>query len=233
MTRRFSTWTPFVLIPLLGLLASEPLDGQFRVSGGYDLTTFFGSGAEGASSRASLGLGGSAALLSVGPVILVAEAYYRQKGARNVAEFNQQVFEEGAAEIGLDYLEIPVLLRVNLPTIGDRFVPYVNGGPAFAWKIDCGIRFQAETGAAEQDCDDLQGENFEETLRSYEQGVALGGGVDIAVFGGIGAINVDARMTRGLSRINETAQGGAEVRNRAFSVMLGYSFGIPGGLMVP
>lgn len=233
MTRRTPLWSALSLLPLLALFAAEPLDGQFRVSGGYDLTTFFGSGAEGASSRGSLGLGASAALASVGPVILVAEAYYRQKGARSVAEFNQQVFEEGAAEIGLDYVEIPVLLRVNLPTVGERFVPYVNGGPAFAWKIDCGIRFQGETGTAEQDCDDLQEGNFEETLRSYEQGLVLGGGVDIAVLGGIGAINIDARMTRGLSRINETAQGGAEVRNRAFSVMLGYSFGIPGGLTVP
>lgn len=221
------------LVALLAVLyPSRPLEGQFRFSGGYDLTTFLGSGAEGASNRSSLGVGGSAVLLTAGPVILIAEGYYRQKGARSVAEFNQQVFEEGAAEIGLDYIEIPVLARVNLPTVRQRFVPYLNAGPAFGWKIDCGVRFQEATGAAEQSCDDLEGENLEETLRSYEQGLVVGGGLDIAVLGGVGAVNIDARMTRGLSRINETAEGG-EVRNRAFSLMLGYSFGIPGGLRVP
>lgn len=218
---------------LLALVAAPPAEAQFRVSGGYDLTSFFGAGQEGASTRASLGFGGSAALLSLGPLIVMGEAYYRQKGARNVTEFNERVLEEGSAEIGLDYIEIPVLLRVNLPTMGGRFVPYLNGGPAFGWNVNCGIRFQGETGTAEQDCGDLEGENLGETLRSYEQGFAVGGGVDIALFGGIGALNVDARLTQGLSRINERGDGVAEVRNRAFSVMLGYSFGIPGGLGIP
>lgn len=217
----------------LVLATVAPADAQARLSGAYDLTSFFGAGSEGGTTRSSLGFGGSAALFSVGPVILMAEGYYRQKGARSVEEFNQEVFEGGSAEIGLDYIEIPVLLRLNLPTIGGRFVPYLNGGPAFGWRINCGIRFEGTTGAAEEDCDDLAEANLDETLRSYEQGLALGGGVDIAVLGGMGAINIDARLTRGLSRINEDADGNAEVKNQAFSVMLGYSFGIPGGLGVP
>lgn len=224
---------PVLVALLLTLFLASAAQAQARLSGAYDLTSFFGAGQDGATTRSSLGFGGSAALFSLGPLILMGEAYYRQKGARNVEEFNQRVFEEGSAEIGLDYIEIPLLLRINLPTLGGRFVPYLNGGPAFGWKIDCGIRFQQTAGAAEQDCDDLQGENFEETLRSYEQGLAVGGGVDIAILGGMGAINIDARLTQGLSRINERADGSAEVRNRAFSVMLGYSFGIPGGLGVP
>lgn len=197
------------------------------------MTSFFGDGVRNTDNRSSLGFGGAAALLTIGPVIFLAEGYYRQKGAERVSEFNEQVFEEGAAEIGLDYIEIPLLARVNLPTVAGRFVPYVNAGPAFGWRIDCGIRFQESAGAAESDCEDLMGENFEETLRSYEQGLVLGGGVDIAVLRGLGAINVDARLTQGLSRISESANGTGEVKNRAFSVMLGYSFGIPGGLGVP
>lgn len=215
------------------LLAASPADAQLRLAGGYDVTSFFGEGTEGQSSRASLGLGASAALFSLGPLIFVGEAYYRQKGAKSVEEFNQRVFEEGSAEIGIDYVEIPVLVRVNLPTLGGRFVPYLNAGPAFAWRIDCGIRFEQASGEAEQSCEDLQGENLEETLRSYEQGITFGGGIDLALLGGMGAINLDARVTQGLSRINETADGGADVKNRAFSVMLGYSFGVPGGLTVP
>lgn len=208
-------------------------EAQVRFSGGYDLTSFFGGGAGDSGSRSSLGLGASAGLFAAGPVIFIAEGWYRQKGATSVEEFNEQVFEEGAADIGLDYVEIPILVRVNLPTIGDRFVPYVNAGPAFGWQIDCGIRFTRETGTAEQSCEDLEGENLEETLRDFEQGLALGGGVDVVILGGAGAINIDARLTRGLSRITQSEAEGAEVRNQAFSVMLGYSFGVPGGLGVP
>ena len=56
----------------------------------------------------------------------------------------------------------------------------------------------------------------------------LAGGFDFAV-GSVGAINIDARLTRGLSRLAQGSDG-PDIRNQAFSVMLGYSFGLPGSL---
>ena len=227
------TWGRALLIASLSTLpASGAVDAQVALKGGYDLTNFFGDGVQ-SDNRGELGFGGSFGLFSIGPVIISAEAYYRQKGAKNVEEFNEQVFTEGTAEFGIDYVEVPVLLRLNLPTLGSRIVPYLNAGPAFAWRVDCGITFTAASQSAEEQCEDLMGENLDETIRDYEQGIVLGGGLDFAVFGGMGAINLDARVTQGLSRINENPDGTMEVKNRVFSVMLGYSFGIPGGLQVP
>jgi hypothetical protein len=228
-----SRTTRSLAVLLLGLLTASPAAAQFGIRGGMDLTRFIGAGARGTDSRSQLGFGGTFGLFSFGPFTLMAEGYYRQKGAKNVQEFNDQVLQGGSAEIGLDYVEVPVLLRLNLPTLAHRFVPYLNAGPAFAWRIDCSIRFDAASGTAEQACADLQSANLEETLKDYEQGFVAGGGIDVAVLGGAGAINLDARMTEGLSRINESAAGGAEIRTRVFSLMLGYSFGIPGGLGVP
>lgn len=50
----------------------------------------------------------------------------------------------------------------------------------------------------------------------------------IVVIPGHGALNLDVRYTRGLTRITEEPDGGdaPDVTNQAFTVMLGYSFGL-------
>ncbi len=212
------------------IVLAQPASAQvgFKLAGGVDLTRLFGGGVGDTQQREGLGFGGSLSLLSMGPATLVAEGYYRQKGAKGVQELGDQLIEGGSAEIGLDYVEVPLLLRLNLPTLGTRVLPYVQGGPAFAWRIACSIKLDATSSTTKQDCADLTGGNLSETLRDYEQGLVLGGGIDVAV-GSVGALNVDARLTQGLSRINEMSSGGA-VKNRVFSVMLGYSFGLPAPL---
>ncbi len=222
----------FALAALLAGVAAIPAQSQLALRGGYDLTNFFGDGIQ-ADNRQELGFGGSFGIVSFGPVVLMAEAYYRQKGADNVQAFDDQLMTLGAVEFGIDYVEVPVLLRLNLPDLGGRVVPYLSGGPTFAWRVDCGVTIHSVSQTIEESCDDLMGQNLEETLRDYEQGFVLGGGLDFVVGGGTGAINLDARMTQGLSRINENADGTIGVKNRVFSMMLGYSFGIPGGLDVP
>ncbi|MDH3222254.1 MAG: outer membrane beta-barrel protein, partial [Gemmatimonadota bacterium] len=131
-------------------------------------------------------------------------------------------------EFGLDYIEVPVLLRWNLPIFAGRLRPYLNGGPAFGWRVNCGVTIAVTAGPAgdptETDCQDLTQENLTETLKDYELGMVVGGGLDVGVLGGMGAITLDFRLTRGLSRISE-GQTGPEVRNQAFSAVLGYTFG--------
>lgn len=206
----------------LAILASgSSASAQFRLNGGMNLSSFLGNDVAESADKRGLDLGGSFGLLRVGPVQLRAEGYYRQKGARSAQYVQDAALQGGIAEIGIDYVEVPVLLRVDLP-LGGRLFPYLEAGPAFAWRIDCSISFDAGTGTSEPSCDDLDGDNLEETLKEYEQGLVVGGGIDIPVLGA-GAINIDARYTRGLSRLTEHN----EIHNRAFAVMLGYSFGLP------
>lgn len=219
-----------LLAVLLTLSSAAPAAAQFRIRGGLDLANLFGDGVEDTDNRAELGFGAAFSIVHIGAVSISPEVWYRQKGARSIAEFNQQVIEEGSAEIGLDYIEIPVLLRIDLPAFGGgKIIPYVNGGPAFGWRFDCSIAVEADSGSTTRMCDDLSGDNLEQTLKDYEVGAAFGGGLDFAVLGGLGALNLDARVTQGLSRINDTGDGSPDVKNRVISVMLGYSFGLPGG----
>lgn len=131
---------------------------------------------------------------------------------------------DGDLEIGLDYVEIPLLARVDLGGPASTVVPYLVGGPAFGWQLNCGVSVSGSTGTSRPDCDDLT-ESFGSTVRDYEMGFVVGGGLAVGVLG-IGAVTLDARFTRGLSKI-----GGGEdalnIRNQSFSLMLGYSFGLP------
>ncbi len=226
------------VVILLGLLAlavaPAPTAAQFRFSGGVNLTDFFGGDVGETEQSTGLNMGASFPVMRFGPVQIVAEGYYRQKGATQSIQDLQAAALAGdltnaltTFEIGLDYIEIPILARIDLPVLGGRILPYLAGGPALAWKIDCGVKADALTASSDVSCDDFSSENLGETLRDYERGLVVGGGIDLAV-GSMGAVNIDARLTRGLSRLSE-GQDGPDVKNQAFSVMLGYSLGLPGG----
>jgi hypothetical protein len=53
--------------------------------------------------------------------------------------------------------------------------------------------------------------------------MAVGGGLDLVVLRGLGAISLEGRYIRGLSRLSENG----EVKNQGYALTLGYSFGLP------
>lgn len=229
-----------ILVPALlslALLLPDAGFAQIGIRGGINLTDFVGDDAGDTDSKAGLNLGASFRILNFGPVAIVPEVYYAQKGAKR-SFFTDPIGPEslndqttGEATFDLPYIEVPVLLRVALPQLQDgRFQPYLNAGPVFAWNLDCTVEFEQQGLATDgEDCDSLQSEAaFEETVRDYETGFTIGGGTDIVVIPGHGGLNLDVRYTRGLTRITEDPDGGdaPDVTNQAFTVMLGYSFGL-------
>ncbi len=212
----------------LVVVRPAPLAAQrgLTLRGGINLSRFVGGNAD-TDSKRGLNLGGALRVAGVGPVAIWMEGYYRQKGARGLAYTDPQN-PPANLEVGIDYVEVPVLLRLDLPALGSRVRPYLQGGPAFGWKIDCSVSISAQSGGQPTpDCDALLGGNAEETLRDYEQGLVIGGGLDLDVLGGFGSLNLDARLTRGLSRLSDGSDG---VKNQSFTLMLGYALGT-GGLM--
>lgn len=213
-----------LLVALL-VLAPGAAEAQFGVKGGINLVDFFGDDVEEAESRPRLAGGASFDIFSLGPITLSPEIYYAQKGAE---EFQSRLVQGEPAEVSLSYVEVPVLVRISVPIGGARFQPYIAGGPLFGWKLDCSV--SEDAAGIEESCDELVGgrEQLENTLRDYEQGLMVGAGFAIPVFQGIGAVTVDARYARGLTRLAEGDEGPA-IKNRALSVLLGYRFGFGGG----
>lgn len=214
-----------LLLFLVPLLAPSPAEAQFSVKGGMNLVDVFGTDVEASDPRPRLTGGLGFDMIGIGPLTLAPEIYYAQKGAD---DFQARLTAGDAAEISLAYVEVPVLVRLAIPLGGARFQPYLAGGPVFGWQLDCQIT-ATETGT-EEACDQLLGgqDRLEETLREFEQGLMFGAGFAFEVIRGIGAVTLDARYARGLTRLSDT-DAGPEIRNRALSVLLGYRFGLGGG----
>jgi opacity protein-like surface antigen len=105
----------------------------------------------------------------------------------------------------LNYLEIPVLLRLGLP---GGFSPFIVAGPAI------GLRLSAKA--------DPGNEDVKDDFKSTDVGIAVGGGIEVS------SLSLEARFTQSLSDI-VTSQGHSElvtgaVKNRVISFLLGIRF---------
>jgi hypothetical protein len=209
---RVVLWTTMCMA-LLGM----PAAAQFGLRGGVNLTKFVGHDATNTESARGLNFGGTIPLIHIGPVSLVPEVYYSEKGAKQFDPLNAATFDYGLA-----YIEVPVLVKVSFPIKG-WLRGYVDGGPTYAWNVDCSVTTDAAGAATiKNECG--------ETFRSYstamekaDRGVAGGGGLDFAV-PGFGGLNLDARVVRGLSRLREGTTG-TDIKNQAFTLMLGWYVG--------
>lgn len=199
------------------------------IKGGLNLASFIGGDAGDSESSVGLNAGGSFKLLNIGPVSIGPEVYYAQKKSesQNVQLPGGQTVAT-SSKFNLAYVEVPLLLTVRLPRFGnDRFQPHVDGGPVFGWNLDCDIDLADQEASPEDTCASLLGGDTQSTLEDYEQGVTIGGGLDFIVLPGRGALSLDLRTTFGLSDVIERESGeDLEIRNRTFTAMLGYSFGL-------
>lgn len=197
------------------------------LKGGFNLTDFVGADAADDESAVGLNAGGSFQILNIGPVSLGPEIYYAQKGSKpRRVELDGEQTAPVPSKFSLPYVEAPVLLTVRLPRFGgDRLQPFVLGGPTFAWNLDCDLHFTDEAAEPEETCESLLGGDIESTLEDNERGVTLGGGMNVIVIPDHGALTLDLRTTQGLDDVIRRESGeDLEIRNRAFTAMLGYSF---------
>jgi hypothetical protein len=134
------------------------------------------------------------------------EIQFVQKGNREVDNQGGGVF---ALRIRLNYVEIPLLVRVSGPVLGGRITPFLLGGPEVAFKAGCRLKTFGLTGTFT--CADLP------KAKSYDYGVIGGAGVDVGV--GRAHFALSARYDHGLLDVFE----GNDPQNRAISVVLGVS----------
>jgi hypothetical protein len=127
----------------------------------------------------------------------------------------------------LDYLELPVLLRAELPRVG-RAMPFLYAGPAASLRVRCAFTGEA-AGEADyrQDCGEanaLTGGNL--TFKRFDLGAMVGGGLAFSLGGR--ALGVGARFSQGLTAIDDRValpNGTArERKNRVLSLVTSYEF---------
>ena len=137
-------------------------------------------------------------------VSVQAEGLYSEKGVK-VEGFGLA----DSLDVGLRYLEIPVLARADVGAPGSPARVFVVGGGAPAFKLSA--RAKAVSGGEEEtrDVDDA----------IYSMDFGLVGGVGVA----FGRALIEARYTHGLRHINTDDNGDEDrIKNRVFSVIVGF-----------
>jgi hypothetical protein len=136
------------------------------------------------------------------------EALFVQKGAKE---------EETGETLSLkvSYVEVPVLLKLRFPGSG-TVVPHVYAGPYVAFKAGCNLKGTAGSITISGKCEDE-----DVHIKSTDFGATFGGGVDV------GRAIIDVRYDLGFSKIGDDTSGDNDIKNRAFYLLVGWTFRAP------
>jgi hypothetical protein len=177
---------------------------------GYSRSDLAGGDAERVRSRQGALTGVYMQVPLAGPLSIRPEILFALKGGRV-----QTAVEGGGSielDIGLAYLELPVLLRAG-PRRG-RFRPVVFGGPAPALQIGCDVQIADPSTPASATCDETELPAF----RGFDVGIVAGAGFEVRW--PQSALALEGRYTTGLrSVLNDV-----DVRNRQFGIVLSLTF---------
>lgn len=148
----------------------------------------------------------------VGPLAIRPELNFTLKGGRAVA-----VLQGGGTaplDIELAYIQAPVMLKLSIRPGRGRIHPVLIGGPAPALRIGCDLELALPDQPVRADCDDT-----DLRFRRVDLSLVVGGGVEIDW--SQTALALEARYDAGVVSILGSA---ADVRNRAFAVLLALNF---------
>jgi hypothetical protein len=193
---------PVVAILLLVLAAARPatthaLGLDLGIKGGASISKIQSDLLD-VSNRTGFVGGGSLGIALVPGFVVQPEVLFVRKGAKLPADL-------GSGTIDVDYLEIPLLLRLSLLPVHGPVDLRVLGGPVASFRSS-GTPSLAETRA------DLK------KIKDADYGVAVGGALAFQP-GGL-RIVAEGRYTFGLAKVLDLASGD-EGKNRAIYVMLG------------
>ena len=106
-------------------------------------------------------------------------------------------------EIRIDYLQIPVLLRLNAGSSSPN-------GPALYGILGPGFEFKL--------ADEIQAFTLDDSFEGTDVSLLFGGGLEVA------RLIVERRYERGLRRINKTFSSVSEIKKQSFTILFGVRF---------
>jgi Outer membrane protein beta-barrel domain len=110
---------------------------------------------------------------------------------------------QGGRDIRIDYLQVPVLLRLNAGSRSPNgFAVYGIAGPAIELKV----------------ADEIEGLTLDDGFEGADVSLVFGGGFEVA------RIIVEGRYEKGLRRINKTFSNLDDIKKQAFTILFGIRF---------
>jgi len=189
------TWTIFLIgavVALLALPQSASAGVRFGLKGGANIANVNGNWDETLGDwKSSVGFcGGIFIELNFGKVLTIQpEVLYTMKGA-----------DTGDGKLKFDYIEIPVLLKLRIPT--GSIHPFIFAGPAFGFSLKALIN-----GVEISD------------MPAADYSAVIGGGLQLGR-----SIHIDARYTMGLQKLAIPDIDTIDLKNGVLSATLGLTF---------
>jgi hypothetical protein len=188
-------WTILVVGAFAGLLVlpqTASAGVRFGLKGGANIANVNGNWDETLGDwKSSVGFCGGIFLeLNFGKILTIQpEVLYTMKGA-----------DTGDGKLKFDYLEIPVLLKLRIPT--GSLHPFIFAGPAFGFNLKALIN-----GVEISD------------MPAAEYGAVIGGGLQLGR-----SIHLDVRYTMGLAKLEIPDLDTIDLKNGVLSATLGLAF---------
>ena len=212
MLRR-SLWVGVISLLAGSVLAPPQVSAQIKlgVKGGLNIADIGGSDVDSLSlgpieTKTGFIAGAFVEFMISDIFAIQPEVLYSQKGIK--------IDSSGAdLKLKVDYIEIPVLLKINIPIEGSKVHPNVYAGPAVAFESSCKFAGSSGSVSAEVDCDDPQ---LGIMTTSTDFGLTFGGGLSFEVGGA--EVGVDVRYTLGLTSIDDDDDPW-DLKNKVISIM--------------
>lgn len=183
---------------------------HFGLKAGVNISNLNGSDAGDTDSRTGF-LGGAfltydfSNMFSIQP-----EAFYSMKGAKQTETYYGETI---TGTLKLDYIEIPVLLKLNIPLEGGSTVrPSIFVGPALDIKVASTVEVESGGQSASADLENVSSTDF---------GLVFGGALGFDVSGH--ELGFDVRYTLGLTTIDDSGSN-ADVKNGVISIAAYFGF---------
>ncbi|AHG88925.1 Outer membrane protein beta-barrel domain protein [Gemmatirosa kalamazoonensis] len=127
----------------------------------------------------------------------------------------------GSESVQVDYLEVPVMVRLHIPT-GRRVLAHVFAGPSFATRVRCDVELAGPRATTSGVCDgsgkQIAGP-FQE-VNPLSLGLMGGGGGSVAF--GERQIQLDLRYGMGLTKVSP----GSSARHSTIMLVASFEFGM-------
>ncbi len=178
---------------------------KFGIKAGANVANVNGDFASNVSDwKTRVGFCGGAFLeLNFGRILTIQpEVLYTMKGAKATIEEGALT---GTGKLRFDYVEIPILLKVRIPT--GPVHPFVFAGPAIGFILT--TTFKDITGTST----DIEG------AEHVDYSAVMGAGLQLG-----NSLHLDARYTLGLRKLEVPPIGTIDLKNGVLSATLGLAF---------
>lgn len=188
--------------------AAHGQQNRFGITGGYNSSTIGGNDFADASRRNGFIAGGLLVFPVASNVAIQPELLYTSKGVTgNDTDFH--------ATLKMNYIEVPVLVRVDVSTAG-KVKPFFYGGPAVSFKASCNFEVSGQGVNINSSCDDFESSGTK--LKTVDYGLVGGGGFAFDLGGR--KFSIGARYDHSLGKIVDDSDS----KHRVISVLATLEF---------